>query len=220
MPAARLAKNEYATYLIGMDLAEGAVTLAEPMPRPGRKRCEETQQAILHAAYALLEEGGMGKFTIEGVAARSGAAKTTIYRWWPSKGRLAAEAFLASTETLASPPETASAVADLKTHMGLLAALFSSRVGYIVAGLIAEGHTDPETVAVYRRGIVERRNVIASTILRRGIAEGAFRPDLDIEVTLDALYGPLYTRLLMAFGPLDQAYVERLADTVLRGIMA
>ena len=188
--------------------------------RPGRKRCEDTQQAILQAAYALLEEGGMGKFTIEGVAARSGAAKTTIYRWWPSKGRLAAEAFLVSTETQVTPPETGSAVADLKAHMRLLAALFRSRVGYIIAGLLAEGHSDPAAVEVYRKGIVERRDNITGAILQRGIAQGELRPDLDVEATLDALYSPLYTRLLMVFGPLDDAYIERLADTVLRGIAA
>jgi hypothetical protein len=111
-------------------------------------------------------------------------------------------------------------VADLKTHLCLLAALFRSRVGYIVAGLIAEGHSDPDTVAVYREGIVKRRNILSSAILARGIALGELRPDLDIEATLDALYGPLYVRLLVGFGPLDDAYVERLVDTVLRGIAA
>ncbi|HVJ55895.1 MAG TPA: TetR/AcrR family transcriptional regulator C-terminal ligand-binding domain-containing protein [Aliidongia sp.] len=186
--------------------------------RPGRKRCEGTQQAILQAAYELLDEGGIGKFTIEGVAARSGAAKTTIYRWWPTKGKLAAEAFLASTETTAMVPETDSAVADLKAHMRLLAAIFRGRVGRIIAGLIAEGHTDPTTAAAYREGIIERRNKISRAIIQRGMDQGELRPDIDVEVALDALYSPFYTQLLMRFGTLDDDYIERLADTVLRGI--
>jgi AcrR family transcriptional regulator len=186
--------------------------------RPGRKRCEETRGAILEAAYELLQEGGMAKFTIEGVAARSGSAKTTIYRWWPTKGRLAAEAFLTSTATAAAVPETASAVADLKAHMRALASIFRSRAGYVIAGLIAEGHGDPETIEAYRIGIVERRTRVSRTILVRGIAQGELRPDLDIEVALDALYSPFYTALLMGFSTLDDDYIERLAETVLCGI--
>jgi AcrR family transcriptional regulator len=188
--------------------------------RPGRKRCEATREAILKAAYELLEEGGMGKFTIEGVAARSGAAKTTIYRWWPTKGKLAAEAFITSTATAAMVPETASAIADLKEHMRLLASIFRSRVGYVIAGLVAEGHSDPETIAVYRTGIVERRTRITRTILQRGIAQGELRADMDVDVALDALYSPFYTSLLMGFSTLDDDYIERLSGTVLRGIAA
>ena len=196
------------------------MSTAAELHRPGRKRCEETREAILRAAYHLLEEGGMGKFTIEGVAARSGAAKTTIYRWWPTKGRLAAEAFLTSTATAAMVPETSSAIADLRAHMRLLASIFRSRVGYVIAGLIAEGHSDPETIEAYRVGIVERRTRITRTIIERGIAQGEFRPDLDVEAALDALYSPLYTGLLMGFNTLDDDYIDRLADTVLHGIGA
>lgn len=190
------------------------------VPRPGRKRCEGTRDVILKAAYELLYEGGMGKFTIEGVAARSGSAKTTIYRWWSSKGTLAVEAFLTSTATAAAVPESASAIADLKAHMRLLASIFRSRVGYVMAGLIAEGHSDPETLEAYRTGIGERRNRLTRTILERGVAQGELRPDLDIEAALDALISPFYTGLLMGFSTLDDDYVERLAETVLRGIRA
>lgn len=188
--------------------------------RPGRKRSEDTRFAILKAAYGLLEEGGMGRFTIEGVAARAGTAKTTIYRWWPSKGRLAAEAFLAMTHKAVMVEPSDSPIADLKSHMRQLAEIFSSSAGRIIAGLIVEGHTDAEAVTVYRNGIVERRNALARNILERGIETGLFRADLDVEAALDALYSPFYTRLLMAMGPLDDAYIERLSETVLRGIVA
>jgi len=196
------------------------MALMEETRRAGRKRCEETRHAILKAAFELLEEGGMGKLTIEGVAARSGSAKTTIYRWWPTKGKLAAEAFILFTQTAAVPPVTGSAVEDLKEHMRLLAAIFRSTTGRIIAGLIAEGHTDPGTIEVYREGIVERRTNVSRRIIERGIRDGEFRADLDIEAALDAIYSPFYTRILMAMGPLDDAYIERLADTVLRGMRA
>ena len=71
-----------------------ATTIVRP---PGRPRCDATRKAVLHAAYELLAEGGLSRFTIEGVATRSGVARTTIYRWWPTKGALAMEGFLEAT---------------------------------------------------------------------------------------------------------------------------
>ena len=90
---------------------------------PGRPRCQDTRQSILRAAYEMFEEGEDQPFTIEAVARRSGAAKTTIYRWWPSKGALAIEAFLAIAEKRSAFPETESAVADLRMQVKLLARL-------------------------------------------------------------------------------------------------
>lgn len=186
--------------------------------RPGRPRCDETRQAILRAAFALLEESGMARFTIEGVAARSGAAKTTIYRWWPSKGALAMEAYLTEVEALVAISESGSAVADLKRLMRLTAQVFASRTGRILAGLVAEGQTDPDTLAAYRHGVLEPRREVVRGILRRGIASGELRADLDLDATLDALYGPFFVRVLLTHAPLDEAYADRLADTVLHGI--
>ena len=62
--------------------------------RAGRRRSETSRQAILQAAFALMEEVGFDRMSIEGVAARAGVGKTTIYRWWGSRGVLAVEAFL------------------------------------------------------------------------------------------------------------------------------
>lgn len=186
--------------------------------RPGRPRCDETRQAILRAAFALLEESGMARFTIEGVAARSGAAKTTIYRWWPSKGALAMEAYLTEVEALVAISESGSAVADLRRLMRLTAQVFASRTGRILAGLVAEGQTDPDTLAAYRHGVLEPRREVVRGILRRGIASGELRADLDLDATLDALYGPFFVRVLLTHAPLDEAYADRLTDTVLHGI--
>ena len=84
------------------------MTVLSETKLPGRPRCEETRSAILRAAHELLEAGGLGAFTIEAVAERSGAAKTTIYRWWPNKGALAMESLLGVADTLSPFPETES----------------------------------------------------------------------------------------------------------------
>ena len=188
--------------------------------RRGRPRSDDTRQAILRAAYELLEEGGMARFTIEGVAERSGAAKTTIYRWWPSKGVLAMEAYYSEVAATLSITDSPSAIADLRKLLHLMAKVFASRTGHVLAGLIAESQSDPDTLAAYREGVLEPRREVVRRLLRRGIVSGELRRDLDLDATMDTFYGSLLARLLLKYAPIDDAYVEGLADTILRGIGA
>jgi AcrR family transcriptional regulator len=191
---------------------------SEARPRtPGRPRSDVTRRAILNAAFELLADRGVSGFTIEGVAARSGVARTTIYRWWSSKGALAMEGFLETTAPQIAFPHTASAIADIKAQLRLVAKALRGRMGRIVCGIIAEGQSDPDTIEAFVEGYIRPRREEARTILRRGIDAGELRPDLDIDVALDALYPPLYLRLLLRHGPLDDAWVDRLSDLVLSG---
>jgi AcrR family transcriptional regulator len=185
---------------------------------PGRPRCEDTRQSILRAAYELFEEGDEQPFTIEAVARRSGAAKTTIYRWWPSKGALVIEAFLAIAEKRSAFPETGSAIADLKTQMRALAKLFRGRAGRLVAGIIAEAQIDPETKKAFIEGYLKPRRLSAARIIERGMATGELRKGLDVETICDALYGSIYLRLLLKNSIGDDASINLLLDTVFDGI--
>jgi AcrR family transcriptional regulator len=185
----------------------------------GRPRCSASRQAILRAAYELLSESGLRNFTIEGVAARSGVARTTIYRWWPTKGALAMEGFLETTAAHITFPHTNSAKADLKVQMRLVAKMLRGGPGRILCGIIAEGQSDPETIDAFAVGyLVPRRREVAA-ILRRGIDNREFRADLDIPTVQSALYSPLHLRLLLR-EPIDDSWVENLAETVLRGCLA
>jgi AcrR family transcriptional regulator len=186
---------------------------------PGRKRDEATRQAILRAAYETLAAEGYRCFTIEGVAERAGCAKTTIYRWWPSKGVLAIESFLPVFDAETPFPHTASAIQDLKTHLHLQAKALSGRDGKILLELVAAGLTDPAMRKLYHDRVVVPRREMGARMLRRGIAQGELRADMDIEAALDALYGPFYSRFLTGMGPCDETWVDRLCDTVLRGLV-
>jgi AcrR family transcriptional regulator len=190
---------------------------------PGRPRCNVRRECILEAAYALLAEKGLTGFTIEAVAARSGSAKTTIYRWWPSKGALAMEAALTVAREAAPliPPESGKAVDALRVHMHNLSVLFASSYGRVVSGIIAEGQSDPDVLALYRRELFDQRRAEAGKIFQHGIKNGEFPPDLDITLALDLIYSCFYTRLLLKHEPLDdQEWVDRLFDRVLHGIAA
>jgi AcrR family transcriptional regulator len=196
-------------------MSSAITTQAKPAGRP---RCDVTRHAILRAAYELLAENGVRGFTIEGVAARSGVARTTIYRWWPSKGALAMESFFEGTAPEITFPHTASAMADLRAQVRLCAKLLRGRAGKIIAGIIAEGQSDPDTITAFTEGYLTRRRHEAAAILRRGIESGEFRADLDIPTVQSALYSSLHLRLLLR-EPIDDAWVEQLCDTALRGCL-
>src|ERR1700678_4391946 len=133
------------------------MSLAAPIRAPGRPRCDVTHRAVLRAAYSLLGECGLAGFTIEGVAARSGVARTTIYRWWPSKGALAMEGFLEITGPEVHVPPTHSAIADLRTVMQTFARVLGGTAGRIIRNVVAEGQSDPETIEAFKEGWVRPR---------------------------------------------------------------
>ena len=78
--------------------------MATVRPARGRRRSERSHEAILAATQRLLLERGYRELTIEGIAARAGVGKQTIYRWWPSKAALVLEAYLAGQEAVEQPP--------------------------------------------------------------------------------------------------------------------
>jgi len=189
-----------------------------PAVRPqGRPRIEACRQAVLRAAYDLLGEAGLPGFTIERVAARAGVARTTVYRWWSSKGALATDAFLAATAPQIAVPRTGSVIADIKTQVRLVARMLRGPAGPIVRSIIAAAQSDPETANAFLEGYVMVRRREAAVLLHEGIASGELPADLDFDAALDALYGPLYHRLLLRIGPLDDAWVDRVSEISLNG---
>jgi AcrR family transcriptional regulator len=186
--------------------------------RSGRPRDDGARSAILKAANAILEEKGIAGFSIEAVATRAGVGKTTIYRWWPSKGALAIAGFLAETGPKILYPDSGSAVADLTDQLKRVAAVYGGAAGRVLAAIIAEGQRDPNTITAFIEGYAGPRRKEAKMILQAGIDRGELRPDIDLEVALDALYGPIYYRMLVPIGPLDSAWVEALAATVMAGL--
>jgi AcrR family transcriptional regulator len=189
-----------------------------PSPRSGRPRDATARIAILQAAYDILEEQGVAGFTIEGVAARAGVGKATIYRWWPSKGALAVAAFLTVTEPKIEYPDTGCSIEDLVNQLKRVALVYGGPSGRVLSAIIAEGQRDPHTIAAFIEGYARPRRNEAKVILRLGVERGELRPDIDFDVALDALYGPVYYRMLIPLAPLDSAWIEELAYSVMRGL--
>ncbi len=186
--------------------------------RTGRPRNEAARVAVLHAANAILEEAGITGFTIEAVAARAGVGKATIYRWWPSRGALAVAGFLAETAPKIAYPDTGSTLDDLVSQLKRVAAVYGGPAGRVLAAIIAEGQGDPHTMAAFIDGYARPRREEAKRILRAGMERGELRRSVDLEVALDALYGPIYYRMLVPIGPLDDAWVDAFAASVISGL--
>jgi AcrR family transcriptional regulator len=200
------------------DLECEAMAHAAAVRAPGRPRSDATRRSILEAAYALLTERGPHAFTIEGVAARSGSAKTTIYRWWPSKGALAIDAFLDANAEALEFAHDGTALEQLYAQLMSVLRVFHSPAGKVIAGIVAEMQGDDELRLAYLERFIEPRRRAIAAIMERGLAGGELRADLDIEATMDLLYGSIYWRLLGCAGSLDQAWIDRLLVVLMRGI--
>jgi AcrR family transcriptional regulator len=194
-------------------------------PRPkttaGRPRSAASRSAILKAAYQILREAGFAGFTVEGVAARAGAGKATIYRWWQTKGTLAIEAFLvALAPRMDATHDTVSAITDLRTQVHHAAGVYRGRTGQLLRELIALGQEDSATSKVLRTDFVEPRRQAALRLLQRALQAGELPAGTDIDVLADALWGPIFHRLLVSHMPIDRSFIEKLLDLVLGGAAA
>jgi AcrR family transcriptional regulator len=200
-----------------MTIAERRKSLAT---KRGRPRSQSAREAILKSTVELLHKVGFSALSMEGVAARAGVGKMTIYRWWPNRAALVAEAFLSSVESKVRFPDTGSIHNDLRAQMKELVKVFSSKQGRTIALLLGGGQSNPEMIEAFRSRWMEPRRVEAREIIRRAARRGELRPNIDADLALDALYGPIYFRFLVKHKPLDTKFIDALADYVVNGLCA
>lgn len=158
------------------------------------------------AAEELLARDGFDRMSVDAIAQRAGASKATIYRWWQNKAAIVVEALLTAIEPEVAVPDSGDPARDLETLMRRTIHLFGSDKGRMIAVLIGRGQSDPEIAEAYRTHLLGPRRAAVRPIIERGIAAGLFRDDIDIEVAIDLIYGPLYERLLLGHAPLDEAF--------------
>jgi AcrR family transcriptional regulator len=196
-------------------------TTQEPSrARAGRPRSERARLAVLEAGADLLVEGGLGAASIEAIAARAGVSKVTIYKWWPSRGSVAVDAFFHRYRQTINFPDTGDLGADLTGQIQLLITAFRGRAGSIMAELIGQAQSDPALAATLRSRWLQPRRDATTAVLLRAVERGEIRADTDIPVVLDQLYAPLYYRLTMKHEPLTTELAEVLVRSLLDGIRA
>jgi AcrR family transcriptional regulator len=182
---------------------------------PGRPRSEEARQSILHSTLKLLGEKGFSELTIEAVAARANVGKATVYRWWPDKGALIADAFASSATRKLHFPDTGSVRSDMNQQMRQLIKVFRSRRGRIVSAMLGAGQSDHNLIAAFRERFMKPRRQEAYATLRRGISRGQLKKNVDMDLLLDSLYGPIYMRFLLRHDKLTPEFVDGLCELTL-----
>jgi AcrR family transcriptional regulator len=184
----------------------------------GRPRDARADRAILEATRELIAEVGVYGFRTDDVAARARVGKGAIYRRYRSKDELVTAAVAALVDKEIAVPDTGSTRADLLILMREAVALYrGSAAGRLMPNLIGAMAEKPDLARAVRDGFLASRRGALSEVLRRGVERGDLRPDLDVELALDVLGGPLFYRLLVTGGPLDEHLAEGVADLILRG---
>ncbi|MEV0154506.1 TetR/AcrR family transcriptional regulator [Micromonospora sp. NPDC050686] len=196
------------------------MTSSADAPRPpGRPRSVRADEAIIGATLDLLAEGNtIETLAIEAIAARAGVGKATIYRRWPGKEALLLDAL----RTLKGhPPEPAghSVRDDLILLVGAIGHNIDPRAARIMPCLAPEVNRSPDRYQLYQN-IIEPRRKLMREVLRRGVDAGELRADLDIELTMALLAGPMLIQRMLRWHPeLDERIMpEQIVDLVLDGI--
>lgn len=190
------------------------------VPSPGRRN-ERSHRAILTAATDLVAEVGYSKLTVEAIAARAGVGKQTIYRWWPSKGAVVFDAFLALQEgdEGTALPDTGDLRADLTEVLrGSVAGMVDPRFEAAYRALTTEIQHDPELAAMLLDRLLGPLLEATRDRLRAAQFGGEIDEDVPLDVAVELLYGPIYHRWLLRTGPLNDEHADAVVGLVLRAL--
>jgi AcrR family transcriptional regulator len=185
---------------------------------PGRPRSEEARKAILQSTLELLNQSGFADLSIESIAAHAGVGKATVYRWWPNKAGLVMDAFVSVAEEELRYPPTGPAEKAIRDQMKRWTLIFGGPLGRVIAAVIGAGQSEPEMLEAFQNYYVEPRRREARELLKLAMKNGELRPDLDPDLILDILYGPLYLRLLIKSGPLTVQFIDDVFEIVWPGL--
>lgn len=187
---------------------------SRPAPR-GRPRDPRTRAAILAAARALLERGGLTSVTIEAIAQKAKVSRPTIYRYWPNAPAVAMAAFLETTGAAEAAQSMHAPLAALRSQLHALADAFAAPAGRSVAAMVAAAQSETELAKAFRNEFIARNRDATRALLERCIAEKAIAPPEDMELSLDLIFGPLFYRLLMGHAPITRSFVDQLLAAII-----
>jgi AcrR family transcriptional regulator len=191
---------------------------AAARPGRGRRPASEVRAAVLTAAGRILLRDGVQAVTFDRVAAEAGSSKTTIYKWWPSPGALAAEAYFTQSRRVLDFPDTGDVRADLIVQLGAFVRwLKEEGAEKPVSELIGAAQMDPSLAGAWSESYALPRRELAKERLRVAQLQGQLRADADLDVIVDQLWGACYHRLLVLKVPFDESIVEPLVDHALYG---
>jgi AcrR family transcriptional regulator len=198
--------------------SESSTAPEDGSPAPGRRgrpMSPGLDERILESALAMLAEVGYARLRLDALAARAGVAKTTILRRWPSKAAIAAAALRRLALQTVDVPESGDVRDDLRAMLGNAVAMFGEGAGRFVPAMMRESGHHPE-IADLLRTMLHTRRLAYRRVLVRAVARGELHPDVDHDLVIDLLVGPVWTRLLLTQDPITDTLVHDVVDAVLR----
>lgn len=190
-----------------------------PAAGRGRRPAAEVRADVLRAVGELLLSEGIADLTFERVAREAGVSKTTLYKWWPSRGALALDGWFHAVEPALAFPDTGDLRADLLSQLRAFThVLTETPGGRILTELIGAAQTDEELAVAYRRLYSSHRRRLATDRLSRAQRAGQLRAGVDVRVLVDQLWGAVYHRLLIPDEPVTDDFVVALVTNLLDGV--
>jgi AcrR family transcriptional regulator len=195
-------------------------TLSEAVSSLGREgdiddRVRRSRAAVLGVTTQLLFERGFGGATVDEVSRRSGVAKTTIYRHWPTRADLLRDA----CSTLGTPletPEMGSFEADVTELMTKLASLLrSAKWTSVLPSIIDAAERDPD-VAEMQGKLQRAYSAPFESVIKRALQKGELPENTDAATLIAALTGPLFYRRWFSREPLTDDFASQIVLQVLR----
>ncbi len=182
--------------------------------RGGRPRDPSRDSVIRAAILRLLAEVGYGALTMDAVAAEAGVGKATIYRRWRTKHDLVVDTISDINRAVAVPPDTGSVEGDVRALMDLVVTTVQSPAGSAIRSLLPAMQHQPALVEAFRNGPLAVWRSAFGEMWARAEARGEIRPDTDRTITAEAISALIVQRWLLTGEPLDEAYVDKVFETV------
>ncbi|MER5577322.1 TetR/AcrR family transcriptional regulator [Streptomyces massasporeus] len=197
--------------------AEGAAK--RPARGRGRRPADEVRADVFRVVGEVLLEEGIADLTFERVARLSGVSKTTLYKWWPSKGALALDGYFHAVEETLAFEDTGDVRADLTRQLRAFAHIMTGTpAGRVVTELIGQSQTDEDLATAFRSLYSSERRRLAGERLLRAKEQGQIRDDVDVQILVDQLWGAVYHRMLVPDEPVTDDFVVALVSNLIDGI--
>lgn len=187
---------------------------------PQTPRSRRVHEAALTATQELLREGGLGAASIDAIAVRSGVSKATLYKHWPSRIAIAANAFGRDVAEAVPDSDTGSTEAALREMVRRTSDFYASPEGQVYRELVAACVQDAGGAAYFRAYFLYGRRQAFARLWERALERGDVRVDVDVEVATDLVLGPLLVRLMTGHQPLTEAGADAVTDAALHGLLA
>jgi AcrR family transcriptional regulator len=182
-------------------------------------RSVRARESVLEATRKLLDEGGLTAASVDAISARSGVSKATIYKHWPSRTAIAAEAF--GTQMVAEIPlaDTGTAEGDLTEQLRRVSAYYAGPHGRVFAQLLSACVADPAAAPYFRQFFLDGRQAAIAELWQRALDRQQVNPEISAATATDILFGPLIFRLLTDHAPLTREQADALSTAALHGLL-